>query len=611
MIILDKYQQAAAGFFGGSCMVLAGPGSGKTTVLVKRILTLVETYKVPSGKILVITFSKAAALEMQSRFLALSGGRYEDVVFGTFHAVFFRILSEYYGINGKDVITEAEKRRILREILEKTYPETAKDREFSDEILREISVRKNSGREEKNTAKVRSIDIRKLERLYEEKVRRERKLDFDDMLLMTRALFKSRPDVLAYWQSRFSYICVDEFQDINPVQYEIIRLLALPENNLFVVGDDDQSIYAFRGARPDIMLNFPKDYPKSKRIDLEMNYRSAPCIVEASLKVIGRNRMRYRKQLKAGREFYGCIEKIRCRDAAEEAEKITAAVGEEMKAGVPPEKIAVLVRTGRSADLILSAFTAKHLPFHTRDRVPNIYEHEAAAPVFAYLNYISGDHSRKNFLKFMNCPVRYIRREDLTDENVDLDALREYYRSEPERQWMADRVDFLAYQLDMLKRFPEPFMQINFIRRAMEYDRHLALVAEKKHTDVKELLGVLDTIEADAKQFTSTAAWYRHIVAYTKALYEGKHEEKEDREGKVTVCTLHAAKGLEFMSVYIADCVEGVIPHEKALKDGEIEEERRLFYVGMTRAIKNLRLYSVDYLHGKKTEISRFIREIN
>lgn len=606
---LDRYQTEAVGFAGGPCMVLAGPGSGKTTVIVNRALKLIEDGTAPE-QILVITFSKAAAREMRERFLKLSGGRYRETAFGTFHAAFFKILSEYYHLSGRDVATEIEKRRCIGEALAETLPELSKDREFAGNILREISAYKNSGGTRHTAAaSIGDEAFGKIERAYTKALGKARKIDFDDMLIMTKTLFVRHPEVLADWQRRFSYIMVDEFQDINPVQYEIVKMLARPGNNLFIVGDDDQSVYGFRGARPDIMLNFPKDFPTAKRIDLKINYRSAPEIVSASGELIAENRTRYRKKTVPAKREHGQIVRQVFRNETEEAAAVAAYVKAELQSGVPAEKIAVLIRVNRSADLILSKFTEEKIPFYTRDRLQNIYEHHILDPVFAYLNYISGDHSRRNFLKFMNCPVRYIRREDLKNEAVELPKLRALYEADPERKWMTDRIDFLDYQLTMLEKLPAPYAKINFLRRGMEYDRYVSSVASDRHADEKELFAVLDTIQEDAKAFGSVADWYRHIVAYTKALYSEEREEKGTPAGKVAISTLHSAKGLEFESVCMPTLNEGILPHERAKKETDVEEERRLFYVGMTRAIKNLRLFSVETLHGKKTEISRFIKE--
>ena len=248
-------------------MVLAGPGSGKTSVIVERTAYMTGEGKIPSSSVLVVTFSRAAAVEMKERFLKFTGQSSTRVTFGTFHGVFYGILKQAYNLTSANILSEEEKNGILRELALNFGGELAAEGDFTEEIAKEISMVKGNriSLEHYYSSCCPDEVFRQIYGAYGNMLRERRKLDFDDMLLSCYELFDKRKDILRAWQQKFRYILVDEFQDINQLQYDIVRLLAEPENNLFIVGDDDQSIYHFRGARPEIMLNFTKDYPGQRR----------------------------------------------------------------------------------------------------------------------------------------------------------------------------------------------------------------------------------------------------------------------------------------------------------------------------------------------------------
>ena len=259
---LNQSQKMAVCHKDGPALVLAGPGSGKTMVITHRIKELIDTYGAAPGEILVITFTRAAAAEMKTRFDALMGGRRMPVTFGTFHSVYFRILKYAYHYDVSQIIGEEARLRLLSEELSDLEPTMAEESmDVLQEILGEISSVKNDMLSlEHYYAKSCSAEVfSRLFQAYEKRLRKENVIDFDDMLMLCYELFKARPDILGGWQRKYKYILCDEFQDINRLQYEILKLLALPENNLFIVGDDDQAIYRFRGARPELMLGFPRD----------------------------------------------------------------------------------------------------------------------------------------------------------------------------------------------------------------------------------------------------------------------------------------------------------------------------------------------------------------
>ena len=606
---LNETQAAAALHHEGPALVLAGPGTGKTAVITARVSALTEKYGVPPSGILVITFTRAAAAEMESRYRERAEGR--GVTFGTFHSVFFRILRERYKFESGDILREGARIRLLSEIVARLYPDVPCETGFLQELLSEISLVKNNGTDlAKYKSKNGRVHFQTVLARYDEAVRRSRKLDFDDMLVLTKRLLTEEPDVLREYQEKYRFIMVDEFQDINRLQYDIVRMIAEPERNLFIVGDDDQSIYEFRGAAPDIMLSFPKDYPGAKIFRLERNYRSVPEIVKASGNLIRHNRERYEKSLKPEQKSPGRILYGRMKSEKEESEAVLSAIREAVKAGVPYEDIAVLFRTNSGTTGILGALTAAGIPFFTRDQIPNVYRHYSVKPLFGILNFAAGHTSRKNFLQFMNCPVRYFRREDLTSENVDLAALKRAYREDPARSFMAEKVEELELQLSLLRRMKTPYAKINYFRIGMGYDEYLRENAGEKGLQADELLGILNEVQDSAREYATLDGWYEFIAAYTRKLEDRENRGGDASKDRVTVATYHASKGLEYHTVILPDLNERVIPHEKALAEGKLEEERRLFYVAVTRAEKDLRLFSVDERYGKKTEISRFVKEL-
>ncbi len=302
---LNRAQSTAAAHKDGPCMVLAGPGSGKTLTIAKRIEYLITKYKVRPEEILVITFTKYAANEMKERFWQVMGNVRMPVTFGTFHGIYYGILKWAYRLNQENLLTDEEKDALLRQIAGQlewdVLGESGDERDALKELAAEVGNIKNNclDIEEYESRRYKTSMFRELYRLYEREKRKLRKIDFEDMLIMCRELFLKRPDILKKWQEKFQYILVDEFQDVNQAQYDVVKMLAAPKDNLFVVGDDDQSIYGFRGAKPGIMLEFMKDYPKAEQILLELNYRSTAHIVNGALRVINHNDERYEKNLRA------------------------------------------------------------------------------------------------------------------------------------------------------------------------------------------------------------------------------------------------------------------------------------------------------------------------
>ena len=425
------------------------------------------------------------------------------------------------------------------------------------------------------------------------------------MLVMCYELLSQRPDILAGWQKRFRYILIDEFQDINQIQYDTIRLLATPENNLFIVGDDDQSIYRFRGARPEIMLNFKKDYPEAETVTLVENYRSVENIIRAAGKVIKNNHARYPKDIHGVREKGEPIEIHGFVNQGQENGFVLEKVREYQEKGVALRDMAVLFRTNTAARPLVEKFMEYNIPFQMRDSLPNIYEHWIAQDLITYIHMAQGSRKRQDFLKIANRPKRYLSRDVLQDSEISFLSLRRAYE---DKDWMLDRLDKLESDLTVISRL-KPYAAVNYIRNGVGYEEYLSEYAEYRHIRVEELLEVLNELQEAAKGFDSFEDWFQHMEEYKETL-KTQNREKNREEDAVTLTTLHSSKGLEFPVVFIVDINEGTIPHRKATLEADLEEERRMFYVGMTRAKDRLHLYYAKERYGKKQDVSRFLDEL-
>lgn len=605
----NKAQQEAICFHNGPCLTLAGPGSGKTAVITQRTYHLIHQWKVDPFHILVVTFTRAAAREMRERFLRLEGQESTRVTFGTFHAVFFTILKHAYGYSADNILREDEKLALMKQLIRRFHVDYEDEAECISLLLAEISSVKNSHIDIAHyySANVGEQVFRDIYRAYQKELSRSRRIDFDDMLVYTYELFAQRKDILSQWQEKYQYILVDEFQDINSIQYEIVKMLAAPRNNLFIVGDDDQSIYRFRQARPEIMLNFVRDYPKASQILLDVNYRCDANIVAAAGRVIAHNQNRFPKDIRAERGAQAAVVRKVYKDQREENLGLLQALQAYFASGGQPGDVAVLFRTNTQPRLLMQQLMEYNIPFQTRDRLPNIYDHWIMKDLEAYIRIAGGSNARSDFLQIMNRPNRYIGRDSLEEETVAFDVWADYY-NKMEQEWIARRIDKLNYDCNMLARM-NPFSAVNYIRRGIGYEEYLTEYAKKRNINPEDLLDVLEQLTELSKGFESFRDWERHRTEYREELRAAAEAQRQKKEG-VVLSTLHSSKGLEFDIVFLIDVNEGVMPYKKALLQAELEEERRMFYVGMTRAKKQLYLFSVEQIGNHGVEPSRFLKEM-
>ncbi len=623
---LDKAQQTAVHHRDGPAMVLAGPGSGKTTVLTERLRFLIVKEHIDPSSILVITFSRAAAREMQERFLLRMDRQYLPVTFGTFHAVFFHILQNAYGYTSEQIVRENVKRRFFREYVRRLRLENVEEEDLVSGLISAISRQKNSGTDAGNL----NLPCEKevfftIWEAYREFLRQNGWLDFDDMLLLTRDLFLTRPDILEAWQKRFRHILIDEFQDINRIQYEVIRMLAQPENNLFIVGDDDQSIYGFRGANPRLMLRYPEEYPNAARVLLETNYRSEASIVRAAGALITHNTQRFKKEIRAHTASDNApVLRVFPSQFAQNLFVIEEARRLQRQVGVPFSEMAILFRTNDEVRLLSQQLLSFNLPLLSREHLPLLCDHWISQDINAYLRLASGERTRANFLRVLNRPNRELSRESLPYEEVEFPVWEQYYRNpiREENSWHPTDSRRAEAKIEEIKKLERdlsqlanlrPYSALTYIRKAIGYDEYLRKHAAAHHMSLEDLFDLADELMENAKGFDTIEEWLAAQEevrrAWEQTFGKNRFPSGGSRQEAITLSTYHAAKGLEYDTVFLIDLCENVIPYKRAILSEDLEEERRLFYVGMTRAKRRLYLLSPAQIRNKEMAPSRFLAE--
>lgn len=689
----NKQQQRAIAHNTGPALILAGPGSGKTFTTVERVRYLIEVHHADPSHILVITFTKAAARQMRDRFFTRMDNQFFPVTFGTFHAVFFHILKTSCHYNGSSILKEKEKREYLRAALltlpKKFYAQNdgKMDQEWEQGLLSEIGFIKNIGKlpADFTSEYVSRQEFMRIFVSFQKQLAQEKKLDLDDFAAAVCHLFRTNQAELARWQREYSYLLVDEFQDINAAQYEAVKLLCGGKRNLFVVGDDDQAIYGFRGSDPAIMRQFLKDFPEAKQIFLSVNYRSRAGIVETAGKLIGQNRERFPKQIVAGQSTSdagqdvcfvpeatqgarrmqgekstlpippGTVSGISTaafgtswlplstdrsvlvcgfQDRRQEAETVADEIGKTFRQG---KSCAAIFRTNADAVWLATALKCRNIPFLWKEKPKNPYETPVCQDLLAYLQFAMEGRKRKDFLRIMNRPCRYLSRQMLPDAEISFSALRRAYAQKPYMQEILHRLEVDISRLAKM----DLYAAVHYIRRGMGYDAWLkenagqtpsagesrqeqgrAPAGARAHAagKLERDLEAADFFQEQAREFQSLTELEEAMTAYEDQMDQNMADAADTAASGTTgaafttlpiaeLVTMHGSKGLEYDAVFLPCCMEGVVPHKKSKNQAALEEERRMFYVGITRAKKELYL---SYTKGTKETpgfASRFLAE--
>lgn len=614
---LNESQMEAVRHIEGPCMVLAGPGSGKTRVITYRIENMVLNNNINPRRILAVSFTKASSIEMKNRALSLNNDpRMAKVTYGTFHSLFFRILRYFGGYSSESILDEKSKRIAIKGIMKGLNVENGEDDEIVNQVINEISYVKNELMDNIDfTSEILTKDeFTKVYNLYEEYKGQINKIDFDDMLIKTYYLLQNNKTVLDAVRKAYKYVLVDEFQDINKAQFEVLKLISNPENNIFVVGDEDQSIYGFRGARPDFLLEFQTYFKGAKKIVLDINYRSKSEIIDTANRLIEKNTNRHEKVIKCTQGEGGSVNYISPHDSEEEAVFIGKEILEEIKKDyVEYSDFAVIYRTNIQSRALVDVFMDMRIPFIVKDSVITIYDHWTSQDILAYLRIGMNLKSNKDWARIINKPFRYISRENINmvkDEEDFVNALINKCDLHPKQ---IKTINDLEIDLSYLKTL-NPKNAISYIRTSLDYDRYILDYCANRKIKTNGIIEILNELESSASNFTTIDEYLSHIDRVKAELSENKKSTHSDG---VIFTTMHSSKGLEFKNVYIIGVNEGTVPHEKSyyvedekIKNDQIEEERRLFYVGITRAQERLCISSTLNKYGKKVQKSTFIDDI-
>ena len=620
MISIDKLnenQLKAVEHVDGPCMVLAGPGSGKTRVITYRIANMVVNKDIKPTSILAISFTKASSMEMKNIALALSNDfRMNKVTYGTFHSVFFRILRYFENYNIESILDEKTKRIGLKNILKGLNIENADDDETIGQVINEISYVKNELMDKRDfkSEVLTSDEFIKVYNYYEEYKEQINKIDFDDMLIKTYELLKNNKSALDRVRSAYRYILVDEFQDINKVQFEALKLIANPNNNIFVVGDEDQSIYGFRGSRPDFLLEFEEYFLNTNKVLLDINYRSKGEIIDIANRLIEKNENRYEKVIKCGQGNGANVNYISPEDSEEEAVYIAKDIKDKIQEDYTEyTDFAVIYRTNIQSRALVDVFMDMRIPFVVKDSIVTIYDHWAAQDILSYLRIGVNPNSNKDWIRIINKPFRYISKDNLNlikDEPDFINALINKCDLHPKQ---VKTINDLDIDISYVKGL-NPKNAISYIRTTLDYDRYILDYCTNRKIKTNGLIEILNELESSATNFKTIQEYLDHIERVKSEIVDNKNNKETDG---VIFTTMHSAKGLEFKNVYIIGANEGTIPHEKSYeiddeekKNDQIEEERRLMYVAITRAEENICISSPINKYGKRVSKSRFVEDI-
>lgn len=605
----------------GPALVLAVPGAGKTTVLLSRTANLIKNDGVNPQNILSITFSRAAANDMKDRFYKLFGNNIEsNINFSTIHSFAYSIVRSYYKKVGRELnIIEGQdakvsKYYVMRNIYLKINREFLGEDKL-DSVINIVGYAKNMmlhAEEITEYGKSQKIDnAYEIFSQYENFKRDNNYVDFDDMLYLCYEILKTNEVVLSYCRNKFKYIQLDEGQDTSKLQYEIIKLLAYPNNNLFIVADDDQSIYGFRGAYPDFLLDFKGKFKNAKIFYMEQNFRSTGSIVEISNRFIKSNTKRYKKNIFTQREDGGKVKVYNMRNGQKELQFLL----ENIQKSSCLSDIAILYRNNLSVIPLIDLLDRNNIPFYIKDYNNSFFKHWVVADISACIALSIDNTDIDAFERVYYKISSYInkgqiqRMKDNIKEGVSVfDYLRKYGKLE-NHQWK--RIDFLKAEFSKLRKL-KPYEAIRFIKVNLGYIDYLFNNASSMGYSFENLESVTAVLESISKGADNFDSFFDRLSKIKDIMNNAKNNKGVNA---VVLSTVHASKGLEFNRVFLMSLLEGSFPTAISITDSRngkldaIEEERRLMYVGMTRAKEELNLIVPVYLNGSNEE-SRFVHEV-
>ncbi len=594
----NKNQQKAISIVEGPLITVACPGSGKTTMVVERAKQMVESGINPSS-ILIMTFTKKAAVEMETRFKKKMNGIH--IRFGTIHSVCYEIFRKEISSEVR-VLSELETWNFFRQICKKDDLEEEDFNDYVRRVITEISAFRNDGQKisKMDDYQVKSCDSKeefiRIFKAYQEAKKENYRLDFDDILIYVDALFHKNKEALSRWQERFRYIVVDEFQDVNRLQADIIYMLAERYQNLCVVGDDDQSIYKFRGARPEIMLEFQQNFPKSVRVDLDTNYRSGKGIIAVADKLIHQNKMRFQKEFKPFRSDEGKITLLSCVSEEDEHKQLIQNIKDSHKKGVPYSEMAVLYRVNYECISIAIRLLEADIPFTCTEDIRSLSNHFIFKDIVAYYRIVSGIAVRKDYVRILNRPVRYLSPRSIPlSAKSTKEVILGLKKANKETGWKWSKKDNQIYNfsadLELLEKYQSDAFRFVNIFLSLGYEDFLETY-KQKHRSEEYLVNVMEKrLQESAQKFKGrpVSEWINSVIETDE---EMKRTAQNGDADAVTLATMHSAKGLEWDNVHIININDENIPYIPSDGEYDPEEERRLFYVGLTRARNDLTLYT-------------------
>lgn len=629
---LNKEQQAAVKTTEGPLLIMAGAGSGKTRVLTHRIAYLMAEKHVAPWNILAITFTNKAAREMKERVQALLGGAAEEVWISTFHSMCVRILRrdiDRIGINRNfSILDTTDQLSVIKNILKEKNIDPKKFEPRT--ILGTISSAKNELLTPEKFAKRASSYYEKIVsdvyEEYQQRLLRNHSLDFDDLIMTTIQLFERVPEVLEYYQYKFQYIHIDEYQDTNHAQYMLVKMLAARFQNICVVGDADQSIYRWRGADIQNILSFERDYPNAKVILLEQNYRSTKRILQAANEVIENNINRKPKRLWTENPEGKKIVYYEAMNEADEAQFVAGKIKEYVDGGKRRySDFAILYRTNAQSRIIEEVFLKSNIPYQIVGGL-KFYDRKEIKDILAYLRVIANPNDDISLLRIINVPKRGVGASSLDkivryaseNELSIFEALAELEHIGLSARIAASLLEFRC-QLEQWAQLQEYVSVTELVEEVLDKSGYREMLKAENTLEAQSRLENIDEFLSVTKHFENVSE-DKSLIAFLTDLalisdIDQLNEANGNSEDSVVLMTLHSAKGLEFPVVFLIGMEEGIFPHNRSLDDeDEMEEERRLAYVGITRAEEELFLTSAQMrtLFGNihVNPVSRFIREI-